>query len=331
MIKVAPINEQRRARELGIIRIGEKVAAKKGDGTPTTRPAMRETFRITSAYKPILEAVALVYGGEIRPWAERLGHWELDTPANELRVMINHQHSLSRWYERWAQGGCTHRCDGETCIVTAGGEPVERDCMCDPDNRKCDTMTRLNVMLSDVPILGTWRLNSKGKIFGSEVQAAFDMMDAVGLNVGVTYCLLQINQQEIKKPGKAARKFSIPSLMLDPNPPNFAAVIQGVQQRQLTGQPASVPMIEAPKPQFEEPTVTLPFEPCEQVDPAVFNQSNTSWIHCDTCSFIVASLKHGNGKRRHYNHDGRQHKPLCGQPTGWNEIPPIEGDFREAA
>jgi hypothetical protein len=324
-LKVDILGKQKRSKELGIIRVGN--AKDKGWNRP------RAGFRITSRFRDQLEEVQKVYGGTFTPWEGKPGFWDLDTDVSSLRVMISHDHSLSQWLEQWGQSGCTHRCDGDMCERhDKDGNAFMVGCLCDPNDRKCDFVTRINVAFSNVPVLGLWRLNSKSKIFGAEVQAAFDMMEDTGLSaMNIIYCTLGMQLETKRIPGKKPEHFTVPNLLLDPNPPNFAAVIQGVQQRQLTGQPASVPMIEAPKPQVEEPAVALPFEPCEQVDPAVFDQSNTSWIHCDTCSFIVASLRHGNGKRRHYNHDGRQHKPLCGQPTGWNEIPPIEGDFREAA
>jgi hypothetical protein len=274
MIKRRPIDEQGAGRELGIIRIGEKKATANGG----SRPAMRETFRLTSPYRAILEAVKARYGGELRPWKERAGHWELLTDVNELKCVLIPDDCVNQWYERWSGGGCTHRCDGETVrMIGREGEPIERECLCDPDNRECALMTRLSVMLSDVPILGVWRLNSKGKIFAKEAWAEVERMRSLGFGRQAVFCLLQVRQQEIKRPGQGTKKFSIPGITLDPEPPNFVGFLRGCTVAgQLEAQGDTPRQIEAPaQRRIEAPATRKESLPVDMADEGVMDAEYT--------------------------------------------------------
>lgn len=239
-----PIDSQARARELGIVRIGEKKPTQNGG----TRPAMRETFRITSPQRAILEAVQAVYGGELRPWAKTATEkeWELLTTVNELRVFIVPDRCMSEHMEQWSRGGCTHRCDTVTVQMSQDGQPVTRPCVCDPQNPACKLATRLQFGLSNVPLLGIWRLTSGGKIFSSEMRAELDQMSAVGMGSQPIYCILSVRQQEIRKNGKVS-KFAVPGITIDPSPPDFPALLQGMTiSGRLEMQRQSAAQIEAP-------------------------------------------------------------------------------------
>lgn len=254
MIKQGTIREAQQAgRELGIVRIGEKRVAASGK----TFPAARDTFRITSAQEEILKAVQVRYGGELRPWAERRDHWELLTDVNEIRIMVKPTACLSQWYEQWSGGGCTHRCDGETVMVRGrDGIGVEKPCMCDPDNPKCKPTSRFSFMLSDVPILGVWRLNSGGKIFAQEASDYLGNLISLGMGDQWTYCILSVRMEEMKKPGQSPQRFAIPGVTLDPNPPNFPTMLVGsTVAGQLARQSQQVAMLEsgAGRRQIEAP------------------------------------------------------------------------------
>jgi hypothetical protein len=143
-----------RPNELGRIRLGHK-AQKDGK----SYPAKLDKFRLTSASKPLLEAAAALYGGPVRPWADAPdpGFFELYTEATELDVLIpTNIRTISQRYELWEGATCQRRCDGTIEQLTDG------PCLCDPDARDCDLMTRLSLMLPRVPGFGVWRLDTQG-------------------------------------------------------------------------------------------------------------------------------------------------------------------------
>jgi hypothetical protein len=240
MIHRSPLEQQTRARELGIVRIGEKVRTQNGG----SRPAMRETFRITSESEEVLKAVQSVYPGELRKWEKG---FELLTDAKELKTFVVPSRCFTEHMERWSGGGCTHRCDLVTCQTWDGDQPVEKACICDPQKPVCRLTTRLQFAIANVPLLGIWRLNSLGKIFSGELRATLDQMDSVGMGMQAVYTILSIRQQQIKKPGQPSRKFSIPTLTVDPNPPDFPKLLAGmtVTGRMALTQGAERPRIEA--------------------------------------------------------------------------------------
>ena len=98
---------QKRARELGRIRIGQVVPTSNGK----TRPEKLDRFRLTSASRPLLEKVAELYGGDVAEWTPQGGGataWEVVTNSTRLPIMVPPQ-PVSQWYEFWTAGGCKHR------------------------------------------------------------------------------------------------------------------------------------------------------------------------------------------------------------------------------
>ena len=184
--------------------------------------------------------------------------------------------SISQIFEQWSGGGCTHRCDGVMCervVIKPRKDPktgqqakdqrgnalwdvdeFEEACSCDHDHtgddklHPCKLTTRLKVMLPDTKDMGLWRLESHGQIFGSEVMAALEKYRE--FNMGPVYCILTLGWQEMKKPGQPTSKFVVPSLSLDPNPPNFAKVLVestlGYQLQALAGANDGARALEAP-------------------------------------------------------------------------------------
>ncbi|MCW5952469.1 MAG: hypothetical protein KIT69_09450, partial [Propionibacteriaceae bacterium] len=141
------IGLQKRARELGRIRLGQK-----GD---KGQPQKLDRFRLTSASQPLLEKVAELYGGEVHPWTPRGGspQFEVITGSSRLPIMVPPQ-PVTQWYEAWRASGCAHRCDGEVNVLTDElcdpEDPLHREAMDRPT-------TRLNVVLRDVEGIGVWR------------------------------------------------------------------------------------------------------------------------------------------------------------------------------
>src|SRR5690606_13455076 len=90
-----PINDlQRRKRQVGEIRIGHAVSTGRVSsktGKPIMRPEKLSIFRLTSASKPLLERVAELYGGTVRPWTPANGgpqEWEVYTEVDRRPVLL---------------------------------------------------------------------------------------------------------------------------------------------------------------------------------------------------------------------------------------------------
>ena len=107
---MAIVDIQRRQTEVGRIRLGQKVKASNGK----ERPARLETFRFTSPSKPLIDAIAKLYGGQVQEWTPPRGaaEWEVVTDAASVPVVVPPQDiGSSQFYESWSAGGCQRRCD----------------------------------------------------------------------------------------------------------------------------------------------------------------------------------------------------------------------------
>lgn len=175
--------QQRMFYEVGRIRTGCKRTYVK-NGETKEAPAKLDTFRLTSASEPAIATAAGQLGGEMLPWDNR-GHHEFEviTNARELLVTIPPDaEAISMWYEMWDAGGCKRRCDSETEQKSGG------PCLCAPllerypeDERArqraflakknppkaCALQTRMSFVLTDLPDVGVWRLDTKS-YFGAQ-------------------------------------------------------------------------------------------------------------------------------------------------------------------
>lgn len=152
---------QSRLTQVGVIRLGQKVTGNNGK----QRPEKLETLRFTSPSKSLVDAVAALYGGEVKPWQANTGaQWEVVTGAKEIPVLVPPQR-IDPNMEHWGNGYRDRMCDGETEAIR------QRPCLCaqmQQDGRRvdarelCKPTTRMSVMLADVPSLGTWKIESHG-------------------------------------------------------------------------------------------------------------------------------------------------------------------------
>lgn len=192
------IQIQQGMAEVGRIRLGEK--SEKG------APKKLATFRLTSSNKRALDAAAKLYGGTVREWkdAPSAGQYELLTQATELNVIIPPVPRLcSQFYEMWAAGGCTRRCDGETEMIS--GEP----CKCDPEadaKNRCKITTRISVMLPELPGVGLWRLESHGWNAARTLPGTVALFARTGKFIPA---VLRADQRTEKK-NNQTRKFIVP-------------------------------------------------------------------------------------------------------------------------
>lgn len=173
---------QRRHAEHGRIRIGQKVATRNGK----TRPDKLDRFRFTSGNREHIEALATLYGGQAQEWKNgSKTEFEVITEARSIPV-IAVKGGISQWMETWSGGGCTHRCDGYTNVLT--------DTPCSPDDSahvNAKPTTRLSVMLRDLESLGVWRLETHGWNAAAELPNMVELSNFVGDYVPANLVLQQ--------------------------------------------------------------------------------------------------------------------------------------------
>lgn len=224
------IDIQRRLVEVGRIRMGTTEARQKRDGSGTFRmPVRLSTWRLTSRDRSRLDAAALVYGGEVKPWDQREGEHELITETDALPIMVMPGQNLSSWYELWGQRGtgkpieCFRRCDGATETITDG------PCLCDPESekgRECKPTTRLSVLLPDVPGLGCWRFDSHGYYAAVELAGTADLLEALTRSGQLVPARLRIDQRRAVRDGETT-VFPVPVIDIDVSLPEVLALQPG--------------------------------------------------------------------------------------------------------
>lgn len=208
------VDLQRRLREIGRIRIGEKVETSSGK----SRPAKIDTFRLTSRDQRVIEAASDVWGGDVTMWDDAPDgpQWQVYLATKEIPVVVPPgDMSFSQAYEQWTAGGCKVRCDGRW------DHQGDTACHCDPTARACDIHSRLSLILPDVPGLGMWRLDTQSYYAAVELGGVVDLCAAQSAQGVMLPARLRLEQRSVKRVanGKTqTRKFAIPVLDLDIHP-----------------------------------------------------------------------------------------------------------------
>lgn len=207
-----PIHDiQVRFRELGRIRLGEQAIR---SGKKTAQPL--KCFRFTSASQRILEEVAAVYGGDVKPWdgPQNDGHFEVYSAASELEVLFPVVYSerdgsptlnVSQYYELYTAAGCQRRCDGITELRSGG------DCLCTPGERECKPTTRMGVMLPRIPEVGIWLLTSHGYNAAAELPLTVRVLLSTAHGKPFVAGVLRLEERTEKHPDeKYPRRYVVP-------------------------------------------------------------------------------------------------------------------------
>jgi hypothetical protein len=222
---MAVLDIQRRGQQIGRLRIGQQVAViKDGKDTGKTRPARLDTFRFTTGSRTTADAIAALYGGEVREWQRE---FEVITTKSALGVTVPPRDEVvSQWYEKWTAGGCERRCDSQHEQISNG------PCLCphaanpdDPDEvtrkaleradlakanppRACKLITRISVMLPDLPGLGVWRLDTGSYYAATEIGDSAAIMQ-VARDRGVFLPAMVRIEQRQRIAGGQTKKFPV--------------------------------------------------------------------------------------------------------------------------
>jgi hypothetical protein len=213
------IDLQRRLREIGRIRIGEKVPTQNGK----TRPSKIDVFRFTSRDQQVIDAAAGLWGGTPEPWPDGPGgsQFQVRSTTNQIPVIVPPgDMSFSQSYEVWSAGGCQVRCDGRWDHVT------DTACHCDPEARDCKITSRLSLIVPDLPGIGLWRLETHGYYAAVELGGIVDLCAAQAERGVMLPARLRLEHRELKRAvnGKVQTfKFVVPALDLDVHPMSLTA------------------------------------------------------------------------------------------------------------
>jgi Recombination directionality factor-like len=210
---MAILDLQRKGQQIGRIRVGQQVAIMKdGEDTGRTRPAKLDTFRFTTGSRAEAEAIAELYGGDVRQWNRE---WEVITGKSAIGVTVPPRDQvISQHYEMWNAGGCMRRCDSQheqisngPCLCphaedTTNADEVAAMALKRADMAKlnppkaCKPVTRINVMIPDLPGLGVFRLDTHSYYAAVEIGDSAELMQ-VARDKGVFLpAILRIDQRQ---------------------------------------------------------------------------------------------------------------------------------------
>jgi hypothetical protein len=233
------LQRQRALACTGEIRIGEKRRSARN----TEYPAARDGYRFTSPNKAALDKLKEALGGELRPWADsdHKGQFELLTDKNQISVIVDTTFSLDENYELYDGKTRSRFCDGVTCLyreIVREGKEIKScidhgsvPCVCDPgefaeelddEDRDCDLVTTLKVMIPATADIVRWEFTSKGKIFNKEVFGMIETLRQMGYKQA--FCLMTLEKLK-KVRGNEVSVFPVVRLSIDPNPPNFVQAL----------------------------------------------------------------------------------------------------------
>jgi hypothetical protein len=218
-LTVTPLSQlDRTAPEAGRIKLGHKTTAASGK----TVQASLHKFRFTSPQKNLLDQLAAIYGGLVKPWHDDLANprdqFELYSETDSIKVLVI-PGAISQWYELWSKGGNERRCDGEECTTSRRGpngpELTVVPCICNAEEQlACKRTTRIQFALPEISFAGVWRLETKGKAASRELPAMFDLISAVTVRGRLVEARLIISERTEMRNGKR-QNYVVPQLVMD--------------------------------------------------------------------------------------------------------------------
>lgn len=208
---MAVLDIQRRGQQIGRIRIGQQVRASNGK----SHPSRLDTFRFTTGSRACAEAICALYGGEVRDWQ---GEYEVITAKSEIGVTVPPRDEvISQWYEMWNKGGCLRRCDSQHEQISGGPclcprDPKERSALAaENPPQACKLVTRISVMIPDLPGLGVFRLDTGSYYAATEIGDSANLMQ-VARDRGVFLPAILRIEQRSRVAGGQTKKYPVPVL-----------------------------------------------------------------------------------------------------------------------
>lgn len=280
MRDIVPLSQlNTRAPEAGRIRMG----VKSGKGMKSI-----DTFRFTSPQRHLIDQIAAIYGGEVKPWSDAKARvrnqFEVITTSNTIRVYVVPD-GLSQWYEAWQASGCIRRCDGIICQVPQQTGPqeyeqVEVDCLCRQQGvRLCAPYTRLTLILPEIDFAGTWRLETKGWNAQAELPGMYAFIEQLGNQGKMVDASLSVEKREQQTPvGK--RNFVVPKLSVDMSVLAMQAGLANAGALQAAATPTTLaPALPvAPDPHSDAPKLAQGNVEDDIVDAEIISEEETAAV-----------------------------------------------------
>ena len=290
MRDIVPLSDiNTRAPEAGRIRMGVKA----GKGMKSI-----DTFRFTSPQQHLIEQIAAIYGGPVKPWddpkARVRNQFEVITTSNSIRVYVVPD-GLSQWYEAWQGSGCIRRCDGIICQVpqqTGPGQYEQADvsCLCRAQEvRLCAPYTRLTLLLPEIDFAGTWRLETKGWNAQVELPGMYGMIEELGKKGNMVDAFLGVEKREqITPAGK--RNFVVPKLSIAHSILAIQAgmATAGALQAAATPTTSAPALAAAPEPHSDTPEPAQDNVEDDIVDAEIISEEEVDAVmrlHADAANF----------------------------------------------
>ena len=188
-------------------------------------PKALDTFRFTSPDEDAINRLAQIYGAKEgpRPWNNKKANppeqFEIISDTKVI-AMVMVPASVEINYELWGSGFRRRSCDGEHVIVRSlkgqgkarTVETLEGGCICvGKDKLECNPVTRLNVILPDLPFRGLWMLQSSGWNIFKEMPG---MANLAGQMKPGEMIKGRLSLQK-RQSGGGSKKFVVPVIELD--------------------------------------------------------------------------------------------------------------------
>lgn len=220
---MALLDVQRRGQQIGRLRIGQQVPTDDGK----MRPAKLDTFRFTTQSEYTARAIAELYGGTVQEWN---GQYEVITGKNAIGVTVPPRDQvISQHYEMWNKGGCIRRCDsrieqisGKPCLCPHADDPTDLVAVENAAQERarlaklktpqaCKPVTRISVMIPDLPGLGVFRLDTGSYYAAVEIGDAAELLQIARDRGEMLPAMLRIEQRQ-RIAGGQTKKYPVPVL-----------------------------------------------------------------------------------------------------------------------
>jgi len=226
---MALLDVQRRGQQIGRLRMGQKIATGKLDksGNEIMRPVRLDTWRLTTASRIQAAAIAERFGGEVREWGRE---FEVITDTDEIPAIAPPRDEvISQWYEMWSKGGCQRRCDSQAEQISGGAClcPHAEDLSDEAETARaaleraelaklnppqaCKLITRVNLMIPDLPGVGVFRLDTSSYYAAVEIGDVARLMQ-IARDQGIFLPVVARIEQRQRVAGGQTKKFPVPVL-----------------------------------------------------------------------------------------------------------------------